>query len=625
MAEPTPIARVLDRRARADYGGAREEALRALDELDSKPDASSRDLFEMLVELGRLQQDCGEAADAEATFERALAVGGDEALRARALARLSAVYRDQGRFDEAERAAHDAIELAPEESLEAADALVELASEQFAVTKYDAAEESCLRAFPLAENAPPGVERDRVRTRAHATLGTLHRARGRYADAEQVLRQTIELAEQSFGPDSLEAADALNDLAIVFKYAGRFDDAEPLYRRALDINVRAVGEIHYNVASIYHNLGGLEHARGNHAQAEPHARRSVEIRRQAVGPDHPSTAADEAALASILYELRKDEEAERLLRSAISTYETVYGGEHYELSVHLNNLAAILQRRKAYTEAEALYRRALAMKEKLIGPEHPVLANTLNNLAVICRRDERYDEAERLYERALELLEAGVEPGHPTLARTRRNYAALLRATGRDDSLVGEQPLANEVHDGPVVAAEKIVAGGGHAGDRGLRNLLLESADRIDAQLPQRLVAERGHEQKGHRAFPKRGIDRCHGFADEPSPHRGRNVCSRGNRLAIEVANVLEIDVAALQKDDRPDALRAPSGEVAADRRAPREADELSGLDGKLVEQAGEQPDETRGDIRLRLEVRRAAVPGDVRGDDAPNVPERLR
>jgi tetratricopeptide (TPR) repeat protein len=438
MAEPSPVARVLELRAQADYDGAREEAIRAVAELDSRLDTSSRELVEVLLELGRLQHDCGDTAAAEATFERALAAAGPEPLRARALARLSAVRRDEGRFEDAERAARAALELAPADSVEAADALIELAGQQFAVTKYGDAEASCLRALPLVESAPAGVERDRVRIRAHAALGSLHRARGRYPDAERVLRETIELAEQSFGPDSLETADALNDLAIVFKYAGRFDEAEPLYRRALAANVEAVGEIHYNVASIYHNLGGLEHARGNHAQAEPHARRSVEIRRQAVGPDHPSTAADEAALASILYELGKDDEAERLLRSAISTYETVYGGEHYELSVHLNNLAAILQRRKAYTEAEALYRRALAMKEKLLGPEHPVLANTLNNLAVICRREERYDEAKRLYERALELLEAGVEPGHPTLARTRRNYAALLQAMGRGDALVAE-------------------------------------------------------------------------------------------------------------------------------------------------------------------------------------------
>src|SRR6266536_3649310 len=89
MSEPGPVARVLERRARADYGGAREEALRALDELDARSDAG--DLFELLLELGRLQHDCGEAAEAESTFENALAVGGNEAVRARALARLSAL------------------------------------------------------------------------------------------------------------------------------------------------------------------------------------------------------------------------------------------------------------------------------------------------------------------------------------------------------------------------------------------------------------------------------------------------------------------------------------------------------------------------------------------------------
>jgi tetratricopeptide (TPR) repeat protein len=418
-----PLERVLELRARADYEGARREALTGLE-------APS---FDLLIELGRLQHDLGREDEAEVTFERAAEVADRDLQRSRACARLVGVYRDQGRAHEAEAKAREALTLAGEEdSLERADALVALADTQRYIGELAAAGDGCRRALPIADGAAPGLERDRVRVRIQAGLGNVLRARGRYDEAEPILREVIAAAEEAFVPESLETADALNDLGIVFKYAGRFDDAEPLYRRALAINERAVGEEHYNVASLYHNLGGLDHARGNYEQAEPHARRSVEIRRRLFGRDHPATAADEAALASILYALRKDEEAEKLLRGALPVYERVFGDEHYEVSVHLNNLAAILQRRGADDEAESLYRRSLAMKEKLVGSEHPVIANTLNNLAVICKRQERFDEAEELYRRALEILEAGVEPGHPTLATTRRNYDALLRAMGHE-------------------------------------------------------------------------------------------------------------------------------------------------------------------------------------------------
>src|SRR5439155_2506781 len=286
------LGRVLELRANLDYEGARREALRA-------PEG-----FEVLLELGRLHQDFGDYDEAETTFERAASVASEDSLRSRALAMLAYVYLDQARFEEARTAAQEALTFAGEDSLAEAGALVERSYVQLAIGEYAPAEDAFRRALTLTEHAVPGLELDRIRTRARAGLGTAFRAQGRYADAEPVFREVIELCEDAFGPDSLETLNALNDLGILFKYAGRFDEAEPLYRRALEINRRAVGEIHYNAASLYHNLGGLEHARGNYAEAEPHARRSVEIRRATVGPEHPSTAADEAALASILYALR---------------------------------------------------------------------------------------------------------------------------------------------------------------------------------------------------------------------------------------------------------------------------------------------------------------------------------
>ena len=272
---------------------------------------------------------------------------------------------------------------------------------------------------------------DRVRFTVLGGLASALRARGRYDEAERAFRDLIAFAEKRFGVDSIEAADALNGLGMVFKYAGRFDQGLVVYRRALDIIERAVGSSP-DVASLYHNLGGLEHARRNFEDAEPHARRSVELRRERAGPDDPAVAEDEAAWASILLALGRNDEAEVLLRHAIRVLEDALGEEHPEVAGAWNNLASALQKRGALDEAKEAYERALAAKERIVGAHHPSVAITLNNLGVNARKRGQLDEAEAHYRRALEILDGRVEPDHPNLLLALGNYAKLLRSLERE-------------------------------------------------------------------------------------------------------------------------------------------------------------------------------------------------
>jgi len=84
------------------------------------------------------------------------------------------------------------------------------------------------------------------------------RIQGCYREAEPLFRQAVALAEEAFGPNHLEVAAILNNLAVLFKYTGRFEEAESLYGRALAIIQESLGANHPDVAAIYHNLGGLD-------------------------------------------------------------------------------------------------------------------------------------------------------------------------------------------------------------------------------------------------------------------------------------------------------------------------------------------------------------------------------
>lgn len=283
---------------------------------------------------------------------------------------------------------------------------------------------SCVRGTP----ADPDL--DRLCVQSLATLGNMERILARYADAEQHLRQALELARSTLGEEDEDVVSALNSLGVLYKYTGRFDEAAALYSAAIAV-VEAGRRDEATLATLCHNLGGLEHARGEYARAEPPARRAVELRERALGPDHPSVAADVAALAAIVDARGGHADAEAMYRRALAIFERVYGPEHYEIAVTLNNLAGIRDAAGRPEEAEALYRRALSIKEALLGADHPDVAMTLNNLALLLASIGRGADAALLYARALQTFAAHLDRSHPKVQGCLANYLALLREQGR--------------------------------------------------------------------------------------------------------------------------------------------------------------------------------------------------
>lgn len=443
MRSPIDDARAWRARIRAvrgpgSYAEARTAAADAVAALE--PAGATPSLAVALVELGRRHDDMGETQAAERRYAEAASVAeasrDGEAIRAEALARLAGSAQFLGRVDEARDLAARALaiidalpkpppEIATEVLAEAARVRVEQGDDEDAGRLLD-------RASATAQAVPERRGRDEATLLVGAARGVAHRARGRFTDAEIVLKAALNAAHAAFGPSSLEVAGVLNELGMTYKYAGRFADSEAAYQDARAI-LEAVAYDHPDLASIYHNLGGIAHARGAFAAAESPARRAVELRERALGPDHVVTVLDRTAHAAILDALGRTDEAEAILRPAIGRLEEALGPDHHELAAAVNNLAAIVQRRGALDEAAAMHERAIAIKERALGPSSPAVAASLINLGVVRRRQGRLDDAKRCYRRAIALLEAAVEPEHPHLATARHNLAVLLGASTSGD------------------------------------------------------------------------------------------------------------------------------------------------------------------------------------------------
>jgi tetratricopeptide (TPR) repeat protein len=269
----------------------------------------------------------------------------------------------------------------------------------------------------MAEPATP-VERIEAGLTAAGTL----REAGAYAPAEEILRETVSLADQTCGPASIAAAETRNELGILLKAAGQYEPARARYLEALAIYGRHPGPAHAEaVATLYHNLAGIDLVRGEPAQAAEWARKGLALRRDLVGDDDLLVLLDEGNLAPILVVLGAYDEAETLLVRLHERLVAKLGPNDYEVAVALTNLGGLAAHRGQWSAAEAYLNQALRIKTDLIGADHPDLLRTLVNLSVVTEHLGQTDGAGQAHRRALGIARAHLSPEHP-LRRTLENW-----------------------------------------------------------------------------------------------------------------------------------------------------------------------------------------------------------
>jgi tetratricopeptide (TPR) repeat protein len=74
-----------------------------------------------------------------------------------------------------------------------------------------------------------------------ASLGMVYRAQGRHAEAETLLRQSLDLTYRAGRSDHPDLARTLAALGIALMAQGRLDEAEPMFQQAEAIYRKAFG------------------------------------------------------------------------------------------------------------------------------------------------------------------------------------------------------------------------------------------------------------------------------------------------------------------------------------------------------------------------------------------------
>jgi class 3 adenylate cyclase/tetratricopeptide (TPR) repeat protein len=251
-----------------------------------------------------------------------------------------------------------------------------------------------------------------------------------------LVHSVLDICERLYGPDHVETATALFDIARIGIHRRELDGVEPALQRALAIQERDLGSEHSDTASTLVALGAVSMSRGDFATAEALCRQALETYERKLGGEHRVTLETMANRAHLLSGLHRYDEAEAICRQVLETTERTAGSHAAETGSALSALADVLVQKGDFSGAEVLLRRAVSVQEPLLAADDIYLGLTLWHLAEALRSQARFDEAEPLARRALEIWERVLGAGHEWVGFGQTCLAKIRLNQGHPDDAV---------------------------------------------------------------------------------------------------------------------------------------------------------------------------------------------
>jgi tetratricopeptide (TPR) repeat protein len=195
---------------------------------------------------------------------------------------------------------------------------------------------------------------------------------GKYAQAEALHSQTLEIRRRVLGPEHPGTLASMHNLAGVYSSEARYKPAEALFGQTLETQRRVLGAEHPSTLWTLSDLAAMYQQQGRYALAETLAAQAFAGRRHAFGSEHPDTMASAVDLALAYQSQGKFPESEALAREALE-FDRKKQPDDWQRFRAGSLLGASLAGQRKYTEAESLllegYQGMAARKDRIEVPE----------------------------------------------------------------------------------------------------------------------------------------------------------------------------------------------------------------------------------------------------------------
>jgi len=276
-------------------------------------DILSADDWDSHFTQGEALEHQGKYAAAVSEFEAALpaatAFGADDWRLPITLHNLGTVYRETGRYADAERCYRRAIAIFETHQLarkaELAGTLNNLGALDLVMGRNRKAGELYGRAYRLRVEALGAMHP--LTAASLQGLAQVAQERRQYAEADRLYRQAARILEPALGAESLAMADLRHNWALLDRDAGRDRDALPLLERAEAIYTKAA-PLHPKRAIVLRNLADLEMSASDLEKSGALFEQALDICAKSLPPDHPETGVILQAYSRFLYRVNRKKE-----------------------------------------------------------------------------------------------------------------------------------------------------------------------------------------------------------------------------------------------------------------------------------------------------------------------------
>ena len=284
-----------------------------------------------------------------------------------------------------------------------------------------------------------------VRAELNLKIGSTYRKGAQFDKAKELLRESVEIFENSLGPIHPFTADAYHELGWTLFQSGERIESKTLLEKSID-SFRELGEDaprdRFSVALMDH--GYVLQERGEYEQAEEEMNEALELMHQEHGLNDVRVTRALNRLAFLYQEIRRTDEAENLYRNALMIQQQNLGEKHGDIAQTLHNLGSLLTSKRDLDAADQYYGQALDMRREIYGNDHPSVALTLNGYSLLKQLMNDLDQAEQMAIESLDIRRKAYGSRHPSVALSLNSTGWLHQVRG--DHLNAEVKLREAVN-----------------------------------------------------------------------------------------------------------------------------------------------------------------------------------
>jgi len=266
---------------------------------------------------------------------------------------------------------------------------------------------------------------------ALGSIGATMQSLGKYKEALECQKQSIKIKKQIYKGDHLNIAVCLRNISATLQSLGILEEALKFSKLSLEMNKRIYKGTHSEVIISLNNIGNILASLDKYEEALKYNVESLEMSKLIYEDVHTDLVLSLNSMGNTLQSLGKYEEALEYYIEALKMNKQIYKDDHPDIIGSLNNIGLMLQSLGQYEDALDYLKQSLEMSKRIYKGNHLDLVSSLNNTGNIFQSLGKYEEALEYHIEALERSKQIYKNDHPELAASLNNISNILRLLGQ--------------------------------------------------------------------------------------------------------------------------------------------------------------------------------------------------